>query len=186
MVGKRRGSRCLAPLTSHPDYWSRTARAPPRTRTPHGGCGPDCTTVGRCRTMEHSFPRDSDTQKNCDLNPPPSLATKSYLPSTGFILSECVSECVAPSLSRNCISYSNLVNLACTILATSLLCVCFISCCKIVDLHLSHLPVHNTPINLLPEPHNFPRYIVNKLLEKCSQFVFVFSFIGPAWFGSEF
>ena len=116
---------------------------------------------------------------------PPSLAEKVLCHSTGFILSECVSECVAPSLSRNCTSYSNLVNLACIILVTSLLCICFISCCKIVALHLSHLPLHNTPINLLPVPHNFPRFIVNKLLWKCSQFVFVFSFIGPAWFGSE-
>ena len=90
------------------------------------------------------------------------------------------------SLCRQRVDYSNLVNLACIILVTSLLCVCFISCCKMVALHLSHLSLHNTPINRLPEPHNFPRFIVNKLMWKCSQFVFVFSFIGPAWFGSKF
>ena len=79
--------------------------------------------------MERPVPRN--VQVPIELRPQlsPSLAAKVLCHSTGFILSECVSECVAPVLLVELYKFFIIVNLACIILATSLLCVLF---CKLL------------------------------------------------------
>ena len=55
-----------------------------------GGRGPSCTTIARCCTTEHSFPRNSGTE-NCDLNSLPPWLQKSFAIQLGlFCLSVCL------------------------------------------------------------------------------------------------
>ena len=79
-----------------PDYWSRPTRAPPWTRTPHGRLW---TRLHDCwQVPHHGAFLSLRLRYSKELRPQPTSlpGCKSPLPSPGFILSECVSECVAP------------------------------------------------------------------------------------------
>ena len=62
--------------------------------------GPSCTTIGRCRTVEHPLP--PTCRYLSELRPPARLSPwlRGSNKAPGFYFRLCVCPCVAPSLSR--------------------------------------------------------------------------------------